>query len=51
MALGTGTCGAVIVAASAHGSSMSGALSGAFALAGLAALVTLVLTRRLVSGW
>jgi MFS family permease len=51
VALGTGTCGAVIVAATAHGSSMSGALSGAFALAGVAALITLVLTRRLISGW
>jgi MFS family permease len=51
VALGTGTCGAVIAAASAHGSSMSGAISGAFALTGLAALVTLVLTRRLISGW
>jgi hypothetical protein len=51
VALGTGTCGAVIVAATEHGSSMSGALSGAFALAGVAALITLVLTRRLISGW
>jgi MFS family permease len=47
VALGAGACGAVIVAASAHGASMSGALSGAFALAGLAAFVTLLLTGRL----